>query len=172
MAFHSNRQRTDSVPQIQLQVVFQGKKKKGEAQNRMCQTLSSIFQQLWLTGNVIVDWNLANVQSIYKDWKENPDNYKSVSLTLVWEEVLEQRILSAIPWHMQDTRLASPAVLGLSEAAAAWLTWYPMTGWPTWRMKERLRTSANSLTLSPTTFSWRSWQPVACTGACSLLHKK
>lgn len=49
----------------------------------MCQTLSSIFQQLWLTGNVIVDWNLANVQSIYKDWKENPDNYKSVSLTLV-----------------------------------------------------------------------------------------
>lgn len=109
MAFHSNRQRTDSVPQIQLQVVFQGKKKKGEAQNRMCQTLSSIFQQLWLTGNVIVDWNLANVQSIYKDWKENPDNYKSVSLTLVWEEVLEQRIVSAIPWHMQGHQASKPS---------------------------------------------------------------
>lgn len=84
MAFHSNRQRTDSVPQIQLQVVFQGKKKKKVRHKTECvRHFSSIFQQLWLTGNVIVDWNLANVQSIYKDWKENPDNYKSVSLTLV-----------------------------------------------------------------------------------------
>lgn len=52
----------------------------------MFQALSIIFQQFWLTGNVAVDWKLANVLSIYKDWKEAPGNYRSGSLTLVQVE--------------------------------------------------------------------------------------
>ncbi|GAB0180201.1 hypothetical protein GRJ2_000485400 [Grus japonensis] len=62
--------------------------------------LSIIYQQSWLTGEVPVDWKLANVTPIYK--KEELGNYRPVSLTLVLGKVMEQIILSAITWHIQD----------------------------------------------------------------------
>jgi len=43
--------------------------------------LSIIYQQSWLTGEVL-DW-LTNVTPIYKKaWKEDPRNYRPVRLTL------------------------------------------------------------------------------------------
>ncbi|KFQ20116.1 hypothetical protein N332_03632, partial [Mesitornis unicolor] len=68
--------------------------------------LSIIYQQSWLTGEVPVDWRLANVTPIYKrGWKEDPGNYRAVSLTSVPGKVMEQIILSAITWHMQDNQV-------------------------------------------------------------------
>ena len=53
-----------------------------------------------LTGEVPEDWRLANVTPIYKKGrKEDPGNYRPVSLTLVLGKVMEQIILSAIIWH-------------------------------------------------------------------------
>ena len=47
--------------------------------------LSIIYQQSWLTGEVPVDWRLAHVMSIYKKgWKEDPGNYRPISLTSCW----------------------------------------------------------------------------------------
>ncbi|KFQ27903.1 hypothetical protein N332_06187, partial [Mesitornis unicolor] len=67
--------------------------------------LSIIYQQSWLTGEVPVDWRLANVTLIYKrGQKEDPGNYRPVSLTLVPGKVMEQIILSAITRHMQDNQ--------------------------------------------------------------------
>ncbi|GAB0188392.1 hypothetical protein GRJ2_001304500 [Grus japonensis] len=64
--------------------------------------LSIIYQQSWLTGEVSVDWRLANVTPIYKKGcKEYPGNCRPVSLTLVMWKVMEQIILSAIMWHIQ-----------------------------------------------------------------------
>jgi len=66
-------------------------------------TLSLIYQQSWLTGEVPVDWRLAIVTPIYKKgWKEDPGNYRPVSLTSVPGQVKEQIILSAITGHVQD----------------------------------------------------------------------
>ncbi|GAB0185443.1 mitochondrial enolase superfamily member 1 [Grus japonensis] len=66
---------------------------------------SIIYQQSWLTGEVPVDWKLANVTPIYKKgWKEDLGNYRPVSLTLVPGKVIEQIILSAITWHVQDNQ--------------------------------------------------------------------
>ncbi|KAK4831660.1 hypothetical protein QYF61_018627 [Mycteria americana] len=46
--------------------------------------LYMIYQQSWLTGEVPVDWRLANVMPIYrKGRKEDPGNYRPISLTLV-----------------------------------------------------------------------------------------
>ncbi|KAK4806854.1 hypothetical protein QYF61_012575 [Mycteria americana] len=60
--------------------------------------------QSWLTGEVPVDWRLANVTPIYKKGqKEDLGNYRPVSLTSVPGKVIEQIILSAIMWHV--TRL-------------------------------------------------------------------
>ncbi|KFO86329.1 hypothetical protein N320_13102, partial [Buceros rhinoceros silvestris] len=68
--------------------------------------LSIIYQQSWLTGEVPADWRLANVTLIYKKGqKEDPGNYRPVSLTAVPEKVVEQIILSVITWHVQDSQM-------------------------------------------------------------------
>ncbi|KAK4815820.1 hypothetical protein QYF61_007429, partial [Mycteria americana] len=62
--------------------------------------LSIIYQQSWLTGEVPADWRLVNVTPIFKKGqKEDPGNYRPVSLTSVPGKLMEQIILSAITWH-------------------------------------------------------------------------
>ncbi|KAK4826994.1 hypothetical protein QYF61_013094 [Mycteria americana] len=67
--------------------------------------LSIIYQQSWLTRKVPVDWRLANVTPIYKKVrKEEPGNYRPVSLTLVLGKIMEEVILSAIMRRVQDNQ--------------------------------------------------------------------
>ncbi|KAK4831897.1 hypothetical protein QYF61_020044 [Mycteria americana] len=55
-----------------------------EVAEELAKPLSIIYRQSWLTGDVPDDWRLADVTSIYKKgWKEDPGNYRPVSLTLV-----------------------------------------------------------------------------------------
>ncbi|KAK4818170.1 hypothetical protein QYF61_007612 [Mycteria americana] len=76
-------------------------------------------QQSWLTGEVPVDWRLADVTPIYKKGrKEDPGNYRPVSLTLVPGKVMEQIILSAITWHVQDNQVARPTQHGFMKGRA------------------------------------------------------
>ncbi|KFQ21312.1 hypothetical protein N332_13222, partial [Mesitornis unicolor] len=71
----------------------------------LAKPLSITYQQSWLTGEVPVDWRLANVTPIYKKGqKEDPGNCRPVSLTSVPGKVMEQIILSAITRHMQDNQ--------------------------------------------------------------------
>lgn len=64
---------------------------------------STIYQHSWLSGEVPEDWRLADVTPIYKKGcKEDPGNYRPVSLTSVPGEVMEQVILNAITQHVQD----------------------------------------------------------------------
>ena len=68
-----------------------------ELVEELAKPLSIIYQQSWLTGEVPEDWSLANVAPIYrKGRKEDPGNYRPVSLTLVPGKVMEQLTLSAI----------------------------------------------------------------------------
>ncbi|KFO88982.1 hypothetical protein N320_11642, partial [Buceros rhinoceros silvestris] len=67
--------------------------------------LTIIYQQSWLSGEVPIDWKLVNVTPVYKKGqKEDPGNYRPVSLTSVPGKVMEQIILSAITRHVQDNR--------------------------------------------------------------------
>ncbi|KAK4807185.1 hypothetical protein QYF61_024305 [Mycteria americana] len=71
------------------------------------------LQQSWLTWEVPVDWRLANVTSIFKKGrKEDPGNYRPLSLTSVPGKVMEQIILSAITRHVQDTQVIRPSQHG------------------------------------------------------------
>ncbi|KAK4828306.1 hypothetical protein QYF61_025318 [Mycteria americana] len=75
--------------------------------------LSILYQQFWLTGEVAVDWRLANVTPIYKKgWKEDLRNYRPVSLTSVPGKVMERMILSAITQHVQDDEMIRPSQHG------------------------------------------------------------
>ncbi|KAK4817985.1 hypothetical protein QYF61_004098 [Mycteria americana] len=78
--------------------------------------LSIIYQQSWLTGEVLVDWRLANVAPIFKKgWKEHPGNYRPVSLTSVPGKLMEQIILSAITQHVQDNQGIKPSQHGFRK---------------------------------------------------------
>ncbi|KFQ28469.1 hypothetical protein N331_12821, partial [Merops nubicus] len=69
----------------------------------LAKPLSIIYQQCWLTGEVRVDWRLPNVTPIYKKGqKEDPENYRPVSLTTVPGKIMEQITYSAITRHIQD----------------------------------------------------------------------
>lgn len=68
-----------------------------ELEEELTKPLSTIYQQSWLSGEVPIDWGLANVMPICKKGqKEDPGNYRPVSLTLLLGKVIEQIILSAI----------------------------------------------------------------------------
>ncbi|KFO93485.1 hypothetical protein N320_10085, partial [Buceros rhinoceros silvestris] len=77
-----------------------------ELMELLTKPLSIIYQQSWLTGEVPIDWRLANMTAIYKKgWKEDPGNYRPVSLTSVPGKVMEQIILSVIIPHVQDNQV-------------------------------------------------------------------
>ncbi|KAK4827164.1 hypothetical protein QYF61_015118 [Mycteria americana] len=78
--------------------------------------LSILYQQSWLSGEVPVDWRLANTTPIYKKGqKEDLGNYRPVSLTSVPGKVTEQIILSAITWHVQDNQVIRPSQHGFTK---------------------------------------------------------
>ncbi|PKU45103.1 rna-directed dna polymerase from mobile element jockey-like [Limosa lapponica baueri] len=71
--------------------------------------LVTIYYQSWLTREVSVDWKLENVMPIYKKGcKEDPENYRPVSLTLVPGKIIDQIFLSASRWHVQDNQAIRP----------------------------------------------------------------
>jgi len=78
--------------------------------------LSIIYQQSWLTGEVPDDWRIASVTPIYKKgWKEDPGNYRPVSLTLVLGKIVEQFIRSALTGHVKDNQGIRPSQHGFMK---------------------------------------------------------
>ncbi|KFP68848.1 hypothetical protein N322_02266, partial [Cariama cristata] len=76
-----------------------------ELASALAKPLCIIYQPSWLTGEVPDDWRLANVPPIYKQGrKEDPGNYRPVSLTSVPGKVMEQIILSEITRHVKDNQ--------------------------------------------------------------------
>ncbi|GAB0204012.1 mitochondrial enolase superfamily member 1 [Grus japonensis] len=74
--------------------------------------LSIIFQWSWESGEVPVDWKLANVVPTFKKGKkEAPGNYRPVSLTSVPGKIMEKIMLGVIEKHLKDNN----AVIGHSQ---------------------------------------------------------
>lgn len=68
------------------------------------EALPIIYQQLWLTGEVPADKELANLMPISKKgWKKGLRIYRKGHLTLGPGRVVEQITLSVTPWHIQDS---------------------------------------------------------------------
>ena len=78
--------------------------------------LSIISQWSWSTREVPVEWRLSNMTPIYeKDRKEDPGNYRPVSLTSVLENVREHIITRAITQDVQDYQGIRPSQHGFMK---------------------------------------------------------
>ncbi|KAF1478004.1 putative RNA-directed DNA polymerase from transposon X-element, partial [Eudyptula minor novaehollandiae] len=87
-----------------------------ELAEELAKPLSIIYQQSWLTGEVPDDWRLANVTPIYKKGrKEDPGNYRPVSLTSVPGKVMERFILRALTRHERDDQGIRPSQHGFTR---------------------------------------------------------
>ncbi|KAK4811295.1 hypothetical protein QYF61_023347 [Mycteria americana] len=87
-----------------------------ELAEELAKPLSIIYQQSWLTGEVPDNWRLANVTPIYKKGrKEDPGNYRPVSLTSVPGKIMERFILSALNRHVQANQGIRPSQHGFRK---------------------------------------------------------
>ncbi|PKU47176.1 rna-directed dna polymerase from mobile element jockey-like [Limosa lapponica baueri] len=87
-----------------------------ELADMLAKPLSIIYLKSWLTGEVPMDWRVANLTPIYmKGRKEDPGNYRPVSLTSVPGKTMEQIILSAITSHIMDNWGIRPSQHGFMK---------------------------------------------------------
>jgi len=74
----------------------------------IAEPLSIIFERSWRTGEVPEDGRKASVTPIFKKGKkEDPENYRPVSLTSIPGKVMEQLILEVINKQVEEKKAIS-----------------------------------------------------------------
>ncbi|GAB0179570.1 mitochondrial enolase superfamily member 1 [Grus japonensis] len=88
----------------------------------------------WRTGQVPEDWRKASVTLVFKKGKkEDPGNYRPVSLTSIPEKVMEQLILKVISKHVEEKKVIRSGQHGFTKGKSCLTNLMAfcdgMTGW-------------------------------------------
>jgi len=87
-----------------------------EVADVIVEPLYIIFERSWRTGEVPEDWRKANVTAIFKKGKkEDPGNYRPVSLTCIPGKVMEQLILEVIIKQVEDKKIIRSSQHGFTK---------------------------------------------------------
>ncbi|PKU44177.1 rna-directed dna polymerase from mobile element jockey- hypothetical protein [Limosa lapponica baueri] len=86
--------------------------------------LSIIFERSWRTGKVPEDWRKANAIPVFKKGKkEDPGNYRLVSLTSIPGKMREQLVLGITSKHTEEKKTIRSSQHGLTKRKSC------LTGW-------------------------------------------
>ncbi|GAB0178098.1 mitochondrial enolase superfamily member 1 [Grus japonensis] len=78
--------------------------------------LSIAFERSWRTGEVPEDWRKASVTPVFKKGKkDDPGNYRPVSLTSIPGKVMEQLFLGVISKHMEEQKVIRSGQHGFTK---------------------------------------------------------